>query len=268
MIGRHRGQHQPRAHDEARLLSESAAAVTPDDPGGLDWHRRYVSGQSARLTEDLEMVRRLVRPDSKVLEVGATPPILTAALARSGFDVTGIDIDPSRYAKAIEELSLTVVACDIEAGPLPFPDDSFDCVLCNEVFEHLRIDPLAALGELRRVLRPGGLLLLSTPNLRSYRGVLNLVVHGRGWAVGADPVVEYGKLRSLGHMGHVREYTAAEMSAVLAHCGFVVDAVVPRGAVRSRIERVVTAFRPSLRPFVSIVARAGAGGSSGPTGRR
>lgn len=54
----------------------------------------------------------------------------------------------------------TDYVCDII--DIPAPSDSFDVVLCTEVLEHLP-DPVAAIGELTRVLRPGGLLLLTAP---------------------------------------------------------------------------------------------------------
>jgi ubiquinone/menaquinone biosynthesis C-methylase UbiE len=54
-----------------------------------------------------------------------------------------------------------------DAGALPFPDGTFDLVTANMVVEHLT-DPLNQFAEIRRVLRPGGLFVFHTPNVRSY----------------------------------------------------------------------------------------------------
>ena len=70
------------------------------------------------------------------------------------------------------------------------------------------MDPFFALEEMRRVLQPDGLLYLTTPNLYRLGNVVSFAL-GRGLAF--DPIREYGKLRTVGHMGHVREYTASEI---------------------------------------------------------
>jgi hypothetical protein len=61
------------------------------------------------------------------LRRGSIPPILTGAQANRGFAVTGIDIDPSRFADSLDRLGVEVRRCDIERGRLPFADGSFDC---------------------------------------------------------------------------------------------------------------------------------------------
>ncbi|MFI1399792.1 class I SAM-dependent methyltransferase [Streptomyces sp. NPDC020681] len=89
-------------------------------------------------------------------------------LASRGHRVTGTDLSPVAAARAAREaaargLRLATEAADMRA--LPFRDASFDVVVCaDNSLPHLLTpaDVLAALGEMRRVLRPGGLLLLST----------------------------------------------------------------------------------------------------------
>ncbi|MFD3873831.1 class I SAM-dependent methyltransferase [Streptomyces sp. NPDC058623] len=89
-------------------------------------------------------------------------------LARLGHRVTGTDLSPRAAARAAREaaardLALPVAAADMRA--LPFADASFDAVVCaDNALPHLLTaeDVRAALAETRRVLRPGGLLLLST----------------------------------------------------------------------------------------------------------
>src|SRR5262249_17233247 len=139
-----------------------------------------------------------------------------------GVDLTTIDLAPQRAERLIHEQSLTVIACDVEREVLPFEDQSVATIAFCATFEHLRVDPFFALREMRRVLQPDGSLYLTTPNLYRLGNVVSFAL-GRGLAF--DPIREYGKLRVVGHMGHVREYTASEMRRILAGAG------LPRGEV-------------------------------------
>jgi SAM-dependent methyltransferase len=100
--------------------------------------------------------RRLER--GKVLDVGAGRGGLSHRLLELGYDVTAVDVDPS----VCEHPDVIVQPCNIMAG-LPFDDESFDLVAMTEVIEHVE-DPFRAVRECNRVLKPGGLLLLTTPN--------------------------------------------------------------------------------------------------------
>jgi SAM-dependent methyltransferase len=135
-----------------------------------------------------------------------------------------VDVDPSRVAGLIQQLHLAVRACDIEREPLPFDDGSFDCVLLCETFEHLRIDPGFVLSEINRVMVHGGCLILTTPNVYSLPSLARFLL-GRSVA---DPTSEFGKLRRIGHMGHVREYSAAEVQRFLEASGLSVQSVAYR----------------------------------------
>jgi ubiquinone/menaquinone biosynthesis C-methylase UbiE len=76
--------------------------------------------------------------------------------------VVGVDADPSVATRFHSEFHLADLA------DIPLEDASFDLVLCEYTVEHLP-DPLAALSEMGRVLKPGGRILALTPNLGSYK---------------------------------------------------------------------------------------------------
>ena len=237
------------------LVAEIAARVEPEYPALVPWFDSYFHQHHERLAGDLEIVTRHVRPRARILEYGAIPLLLTGALAARDFELNAIDIEPERFGAAIRSLGLKVTRCDIETEAVPFDVETFDAVLFNELFEHLRIDPVFTMREVFRVLRPGGVLLLSTPNLRSFRGIRNLVLRNQGHAVSAGVWEQYEKLESLGHMGHVREYTTREVAEFLNRIGFQVEKVIYRGGHGKGIVGLAERWAPSLRPFFTLVGR-------------
>ncbi len=104
-----------------------------------------------------------LRPDMRLLDVGCGPGTITVDLAArlSEGSVLGVDtaaevLELARAAAG--ESGLANVTFEVgDAYALPFPDDSFDVVHAHQVLQHLT-DPVAALRELRRVARPGGLV--------------------------------------------------------------------------------------------------------------
>lgn len=247
-----------------RLLDQVAGRIQPDDRSLDSWFSHYCREHRRRLAGDLRIVERRLEPGARVLEYGAIPLLMTAALADLDYEVSALDVGPERFSRAIASLGLDVVKCDVETQPAPFAADTFDAVLFNELFEHLRINPVFTLGEVHRVLRPGGSLLLSTPNLRSFRGVRNLLLHNQGHAASADVYRQYEKLATLGHMGHVREYTTREVGEFLAHVGFRVDAVIFRGGHGRGVVGLAERLAPAWRPFFTLVATKGPGGPAAP----
>jgi len=130
----------------------------------------------------------------------------------AGIDWSG---DALRRAQA---RGLTVVRGGVDPPGLPVADGAADVVIMSELIEHL-VDPDAAVAEVRRVLRPGGSLLLSTPNLAAWynRGLL---------AVGIQPIFSEVSLRAVfgrpGRVvaGHLRLFTRRALTEFLTASGF------------------------------------------------
>lgn len=239
------------------LVVDCAGRIVPDDDGLSVWFLDYVRSQQRRIAFDLGLVRERCEPTASIVEFGAVPLLLTAPLARLGYSVTGVDIAPDRFAGSIRRLDLDVVRADIETEKLPFADARFDVALFNELFEHLRINPIVTMREVHRTLKPGGLLFLSTPNLRSLAGLANFLLKNRCYSCEARPYDEYEKLETLGHMGHVREYTTREVSEFLERIGFTIEEIVYRGTFDRLWADTICRALPALRPFASYVARKG-----------
>lgn len=250
-------ESEPRRVPEAmfEMLDHLAMDVQPEDEELGRWFARYYATHRARLAADLHIITAHLDNNATILEYGAVPLLITAALSQIGFGVTGLDIAPQRFAGAIDRARLDVRRCDVETEPVPFAGETFDAVLFNELFEHLRINPIFTLSEAHRVLVPGGTLLLSTPNLRSWRGLRNLLMHNLGHASSGGVYEQFEKLDTLGHMGHVREYTSREVSEFLARIGFKIEMIIFRGGHGAGVVGLAERLLPSLRPFFTILAK-------------
>ena len=118
-------------------------------------------------------------PRGTLLEVGCGNGLRLSQLAQDGWQVTGQDVDPSAADHALARYVITV-----RVGPLAelgLPSEAFDCILMNHVVEHLH-DPVGVLRECHRLLKPGGRLVVVTPNIAS----LGVAVFGPHWR-GLEP---------------------------------------------------------------------------------
>jgi SAM-dependent methyltransferase len=103
-----------------------------------------------------------IRAARSILDVGSGGGAILAALRKPEARCVGVEVSDSAVS-ALRARGLEAERVDLEQGRLPFPDGTFDAVLCYDVFEHL-FSPEALLVEIRRVLAPGGAAFLCVPN--------------------------------------------------------------------------------------------------------
>ena len=112
-------------------------------------------------------LRQIMPNGGRLLDFGAGAGHFGAAMQNAGWDVVSLDI--ARYGSGQDiHPNFTM---DGDRPSLPFPDDSFDVVTLWYVIEHMR-NPRIVLQEMRRVLRPGGILLLAQQNFASFQAKL------------------------------------------------------------------------------------------------
>ncbi len=141
----------------------------------------------------------------RVLDVGAADGLLARVLAERGWKVTGLEADPAAAAAGAAHCERMLVA-DLDAGVPPLPEE-FDAIVCADVLEHLR-DPRGALAALRGALAPGGVVVISIPNIAHLWMRLSLLA-GR---------FDYAD-RGILDRTHLRFFTRRSLGALVADAG-------------------------------------------------
>jgi len=193
---------------------------------------------------------RLVGDGKRVLDVGCSSGYLARPLVARGCTVVGIEQDEDAAEQA-REVCAEVLVGDAETLELPFEPASFDVVLCGDLLEHLR-DPGAFLARVRPFVRPGGRLVLTTPNVANWSLRLGLLF-GR-WRYTDRGILD---------RTHLHLFTRSTLVETLARAGYRVvelDYTVPVPLVGTdAVERAVHAvgrLRPQLFAYQFVVAAA------------
>jgi methionine biosynthesis protein MetW len=133
-------------------------------------------------------------------------------LVQHGYGYLGVDVSENAVDSAI---AAGLDAKQIEdAAHLPFGDESFDAAVCIEVLEHL-FEPQKAAMEMLRVLRPGGCILVTVPNVAYWRRRLEMFFLGR-W----NPLGDYDAVLQPWRDPHIRFFTASALRRMLISVGF------------------------------------------------
>ncbi len=182
--------------------------------------------------------------NGRLLELGSGDGRMLAELQKLGWQVEGVDFDSAAVSNAQHK------GVNVRLGTLfdqRFPDDSFDAIAMSHLIEHVH-EPMALLQECRRVLRPGGRLVVVTPNLASW----GHRTFGPNW-------------RGLEPPRHLHLFGLSSLGLLLSRVGFSNVACIstPRGVsctLASRALRRRGAVTPSTSPVLIQRVRAEAMG--------
>lgn len=187
----------------------------------------------------LVMINQLIRPHlgagSRLLEIGCGAGNLLLQAAVPGSYPVALDLSMQALTFVRSRLEEAQSGPDAPAGfactqaigeSLPFGDNSFECILLSEVIEHLDA-PQVSIREAARVLCPGGRLLITTPNYRSFWPLME-------WAV--DRLNMAPKMAG---EQHISRFHPASLKRMLADSGLTMDYA---GSIYS------------LSPFLSLVS--------------
>ncbi len=183
-----------------------------------------------------------------LLDLPAGDGVNSRGMAAAGFEVVAGDLFP----EDVEGDGFTVAKVDLNR-PLPFADEHFDGILFSEGIEHLDAQ-LACLGEIARILKPGGMLIVTTPNVLHLEGRLSFLLTGhahRNRSPVTAPAQYWGcsttSPRTSGdvYFGHIFLINAFQLRFYLEHVGFEVIGV---DTTRYSLSSVLLA--PFLFPFV------------------
>lgn len=184
----------------------------------------YVTDSFHRFLHTWSLVR-----DEKgtALELGANPYFTTHLLeeyteleltlanyfGHNGTIEETVSYLPDGATERVEKLR-TSEMFNVEEDPFPYGDDSLDVVLFCEMLEHMLMDPTATLREIHRILKPNGVLVLTTPNVARIVNVLAFVNGANIY----DPYSGYGP-----YGRHNREFTRHELHLLLEFLGFDIE---------------------------------------------
>jgi SAM-dependent methyltransferase len=136
-----------------------------------------------------------------------------------------------KQQKIYSALSSRGIAClspyDIERDHLPYSDGQFSLIIFQQVIEHLHNSPKLVFDEIARTLRPGGVLVLDTPNHAFWLNRINLLkgksIH---WDLGKYYRYEFSTGHTGQYFGHTREFTPRELAEMAGFAGLVVETAI------------------------------------------
>ena len=168
-------------------------------------------------TPRYDLIAMLSGSGLRVLEIGCGAGATGAALLQTGKAawVSGCEMLSEQAEMAAAVLNEVVVG-DIGEMTLPWPPESFDCIIAGDVLEHL-VDPWQVLTRIRRLLRQDGLLLVSLPNVRNWHVVYQLLIKDE-WRYQVMGVMD---------KTHLRFFTRRSAERMLADCGYELLDVQP-----------------------------------------
>ena len=189
-----------------------------------EWYTEYMKHNAPRIAADANFIIKHTDKNSKVLDVGGVPPLFLEYLLRGDFkDLSIADPHPEPFSQYFESEDIHYHKANVLADLPENMKEQFDVVCMNEVVEHLAGNLLSAINNVSSCVKPGGMLMITTPNLRSIWGFLSIFGTGSGLASKPLDTVREQFERDgseFGYFGHVREYTPKEIIDLIESFGY------------------------------------------------
>jgi 2-polyprenyl-3-methyl-5-hydroxy-6-metoxy-1,4-benzoquinol methylase len=212
----------PNLDDFAKVLETLAERLSYGPAGTSNWIGCSIVAAESKLRV-LRMISRWAstkgRP-ARLLDIGSQIASLPVYAVRMGSQAAAVDNGEfaTDCALAVRQLGVDYRIADVGRERLPFDDESFDFVTYMDVIEHHAYSPKRVLLEARRVLSPGGLLVVTTPNHASIYNRFALLF-GKSVLDPFDYFFE-GRAGDQVYPGHHREFTRAELRTMLEKSGY------------------------------------------------
>jgi 2-polyprenyl-3-methyl-5-hydroxy-6-metoxy-1,4-benzoquinol methylase len=172
-------------------------------------------------------------PPGKLLDIGCGVGFMAAVLSQFDFEVHCLDAFNDIDEEVIRKFNLRYSECNVEFSPIPYDENYFDVVILADVLEHFNYNPLVPLKEIYRILKPGGSLFITTPNVASIFSFYTLLfgdnvfgsiesyLNASGWrespVLNSESTVQNPLFRDR----HVRLYTMKEIEYLMNLSGFI-----------------------------------------------
>jgi SAM-dependent methyltransferase len=185
----------------------------------------------------------LALPGTTVLDVPAGYGALTEKLLAAGKKVTAGDIDTGKFKGSRSHPGLTLIRLDLNET-LPLPDNQFDVAVSVEGIEHLQ-SQWTFVRNIHRVLKPGGYLVITTPNILNIRSRLRYFMEGR-YEHFKRPLVKGKSWQSDLDNYHISPVSFFELQFMLESCSLEVQNVY---SSKSKARNIMTRL---LKPLFSL----------------
>ncbi|MEI6631531.1 MAG: class I SAM-dependent methyltransferase [bacterium] len=167
----------------------------------------YLIGDSGKR---IRILLDLIGTNKTVLDLGCGDGLVAGQILKNGNEVAGIEVSEFAIKKA-KEKGIKVYDCDLNFDWSNLIKEKFDVVLCGEIIEHI-FDTDKLLRNIYSVLKEGGVLILSTPNLAALGRRIFLLF-------GINPLTEVTARKY--DSGHIRYFTLGSLKKLLKENGFM-----------------------------------------------
>ena len=182
--------------------------------GGTDF--AYLESSFSRMSETYNFAQASLARPSDILDIGAHFLHQAFLFANDGHRVISCDVPATMSNQTVKNIAqelgielLSYKRLDLGEGIRDLPPDSVDLVIIGEVIEHLAFNPISMWKAIYSALRPGGRIVLTTPNSNYFRSVIGRVeyiIKNGGWGLAISEVLTTG---TYGH--HWKEYNLTEL---------------------------------------------------------